>query len=98
MARNDMLRGMYDIMILSCIINSHEELTQYRLVNTIKGKSDSFISINDSTIYDAVRRLKGQNLIDKDAKELKVTEEGLEYYNHKVTEWREVCSLMKQFV
>lgn len=98
MARNDLMRGMYDIIILSCIINSKENITQYRLINIIKEKVENNVAINDSTIYDAVRRLKGQNYIVQGSKELKVTEEGLDYYNYKVKEWKQVNTLMNQFV
>lgn len=97
MVRNDLMRGMYDLIILSCIINTKENITQYRLISIIKEKAESSISINNSTIYDAVRRLKKQNYIDKDSKELIITEDGLVYYNCKIAEWHSICSLMSQF-
>lgn len=92
------MRGMYDLIILSCIIKAKEDITQYRLINLIKEKVENSITINDSTIYDAVRRLKKQNYIANDVKELIITDDGIAYYNAKVEEWKNVCSVMNRFV
>lgn len=97
MNRNDLMRGLYDIIILSCIANSKEDITQYRLVNMIKDEVGTVVHINDSTIYDAVRRLKRLQYIKNDSKELIITEEGIEYYTNRVEEWKYVSDLMSRF-
>lgn len=97
MNRNDLMRGLYDIIILSCVVNSNEDITQYRLVNMIKNEVGSAVHINESTIYDAVRRLKRQQYIKSDSKELTITEEGLKYFTSKVEEWKCVSVLMNKF-
>lgn len=99
MNRNDMLRGLYDLIILSIIKKNDGLLSQYAVYKQINSSYEDYnIKINESTIYDAIRRLRNnQYLIIKD-KKMVITSSGEEYYSDKVDEWEKVKEFVAMFI
>lgn len=99
MRRNDLLRGVYDIMILSCVKKYNGELNKYRLKKCIDDIVGNNYRINDSTIYDAVRRLNVNGYINQNSDNfLIISDDGKEHLKELVEEWETLTQVIKSFI
>jgi PadR family transcriptional regulator PadR len=100
----EIMKGSVDIFILS-IINK-QDTYGYEIAKCIKGKSEGAYSMGEGTLYPALKRLEGKELIKSFWKEneltgkrkyYRITDEGVVTLNEKVSQWNKVTDLINIF-
>ena len=100
----EIMKGSIDILILSII--EKQDTYGYEIAKCIKEKSEGLYSMGEGTLYPALKRTEGKELIEsywKDdqltgkRKYYKITDKGKQVLNDRINQWNKVTSLINIF-
>lgn len=94
MKKNELFRGVYEIIILHYIEKDGKDCSPYGLLPRINNDISEYTQMNRSTFYDAFRRLKTKGYVQVNENGVFLSENGNEYYKEKLVEWNNVKGLM----
>lgn len=63
MPKNELMRGVYDLIIIATIIDNKGTYNKYKIYTSLKDKNKESIAVHESTVYDAIRRLKSKDYL-----------------------------------
>lgn len=98
----EILKGSIDILLLSLIAKGNTY--GYEIVKNLKVKSNDIYSMSEGTLYPALKRLEGKNLIQSywgetseggRRKYYRITDNGKEELAKKLSEWNKVSDLIR---
>ena len=101
----DAIRGYVDLMVLSLLRSGPSYA--YELAQRITAISGDEYAIKQTTLYSAVKRLEGSELVSsfagvspsgKPRTYYRITNAGLTHLNLKVAEWRSTKSVVDRFI
>ncbi|AEB74960.1 PadR family transcriptional regulator [Clostridium botulinum] len=100
----EIMKGSIDILLLS-IINRNDTYG-YEIAKCIKEKSSNMYSMGEGTLYPALKRLEGKELVESyweksslvgRRKYYRITELGKEVLKEKLDNWNSVTKLINMF-
>lgn len=101
----DAIRGYVDLMVLSLL--RERPSYAYELAQQIHAVTGAEYTIKQTTLYSAVKRLEGANLVTSYAGSsesgkartyYRITADGLAYLGAKVAEWHDTKSVVDRFI
>lgn len=101
----DAIRGYVDLMVLSLLRSGPSYA--YELAQRITAISGDEYAIKQTTLYSAVKRMEGSELVSsfagvspsgKPRTYYRITDAGLTHLNLKVAEWRSTKSVVDRFI
>ncbi|AFS79344.1 HTH-type transcriptional regulator, PadR family [Gottschalkia acidurici 9a] len=100
----EIMKGSVDIFILSII--EKQDSYGYEIAKCIKEKSEGLYSIGEGTLYPALKRMEGRELVEsywKDdeltgkRKYYRITDKGKQELNERIYQWNKVTNLINIF-
>lgn len=101
---SDILRGYTDIIVLSILLE--EDSYGYEISKKIAKISEDKLSMKETTLYSAFKRLEKFNFIESYKDDqiensrrtyYRMTKEGKKYYQSKVEEWQLTKEIINKF-
>ncbi|MFK5883707.1 MAG: PadR family transcriptional regulator [Candidatus Izemoplasma sp.] len=101
MFNSDIIRGHLESVILKLIIE--QDRYGYEISNCISKRTNNQFNIKEATLYSVMQRLEKKTLIESytgakshggKRKYYRTTALGKAYYNEKITEWKELKSVL----
>jgi PadR family transcriptional regulator PadR len=100
----EIMKGSIDILILSII--EKQDTYGYEIAKCIKERSEGLYSMGEGTLYPALKRMEGKELIRSywqgdeltgKRKYYRITDRGKEVLNERICEWNKVTNLINIF-
>lgn len=102
----ELLKGFIDILILALL--TKEDMYTYEISKVIMENSNGKITLGEGTLYPALKRFYNNGYVEyywveKDnnkvkRKYYKITDQGIEYLNSKVNDFKRLTSLVNKFL